>query len=96
MTNKEKNPLVKNGFFSLGVQEIQGDSNKITCIFLVHAQVGTKYLFERKKDLFKIKKIFEKVGERLKGIIERQINFDGLLEDSRTIVILHIVELLTT
>jgi len=25
MTNKEKNPLVKNGFFSLGVQEIQGD-----------------------------------------------------------------------
>ncbi len=39
MTNNEKNPLVKNGFFPLGVQEIQGDSDKITCIFLVHAQV---------------------------------------------------------
>lgn len=90
MTNNEKNPLVKNGFFPLGVQEIQGDSDKITCIFLVHAQVWKKYLFERKKDLFKIKMLFEKVGERLKGIIERQINFDGLLKESRAIVILHI------
>lgn len=36
--------------------------------------------------------LFEKVGERLKGIIERQINFDGLLEDSRAIVILLIVK----
>jgi hypothetical protein len=51
----------------------------------------TKYLFERKKDLFKIKKLFEKVGGHLKGIIERQINFGGqLLEDSRAIVMLHI------
>lgn len=39
MTNKEKNPLVKNGFFPQGVQEIQGDSDKITCIFLVPVQV---------------------------------------------------------
>ncbi|AKR39195.1 Hypothetical protein NF53_p6200 (plasmid) [Bacillus thuringiensis serovar indiana] len=39
MTNNEKNPLVKNGFFPLGVQEIKGDSDKITCVFLVHAQV---------------------------------------------------------
>lgn len=90
MTNKEKNPLVKNGFFSLGVQEIQGDSNKIICIFLGHAQVWTKYLFEHKKDLFKIKNLLEKVGGHLKGIIERQINFGGLLEDSRAIVMLHI------
>jgi len=49
-----------------------------------------KYLFERKKGLFKIKKLFEKVGGHLKGIIERQINFGGLLEDSRAIVMLHI------
>ncbi|MFJ6277503.1 hypothetical protein [Bacillus thuringiensis] len=33
MTNNEKNPLVKNGFFPLGVQEIQGASDKITYIF---------------------------------------------------------------
>ncbi len=31
--------------------------------------------------------LFEKVGERLKGISERQINFDGLLEELRAIVI---------
>jgi hypothetical protein len=90
MTNKEKEPVSKNGFFSLGVQEIQGDSNKITCFFRACTSLN-KYLFERKKDLFKIKRsFFEKVGGHLKGIIERQINFGGLLEDSRAIVMLHI------